>query len=91
MAAEKNMIGIVSCNNHGKGRWTALDIFKNEVDTFIRYLKSSRLMPGFDEINMPGEIEQRRRRKMEKVGISVDDTTWQQICEIAAAVDVSLE
>jgi uncharacterized oxidoreductase len=65
--------------------------FKSEVDAFIEYLKSSRLMPGFDGINMPGEIEHRRREKLEKDGISVDDTTWQQIKETASTLNVDLD
>jgi len=67
------------------------DDFKIEVDTFIRFLKNSRLMPGFDEINMPGEIEYKKRQRLEKDGILIDDNTWQQIFETAKSVSVSLE
>jgi LDH2 family malate/lactate/ureidoglycolate dehydrogenase len=48
-------------------------------------------MSGFDEINMPGEIEYKRRQRLEKEGILIDDNTWQQICETAKSVSVSLE
>jgi uncharacterized oxidoreductase len=71
-------------------RFKAVDAFKEDVDNFVQFLKSSRRMPGFDEITMPGELEFRRRQQLEKEGISVDDTTWQQICETAEAVNVSL-
>jgi hydroxycarboxylate dehydrogenase B len=67
------------------------DDFKMEVDTFIQFLKNSRLMPGFDEINMPGEIEYKRRQRLEKEGIEIDEKTWQQIFEAAKSVSVSLE
>jgi uncharacterized oxidoreductase len=67
------------------------DDFKIEVDEFIRYLKNSRLMSGFDEINMPGEIEYKRRQRLEKEGILIDDKTWQQIFETAKSVSVLLE
>jgi uncharacterized oxidoreductase len=67
------------------------DDFKIEVDAFIRFLKNSRLMSGFDEINMPGEIEYKRRQRLEKKGILIDDKTWQQIFETAKSVSVSLE
>jgi LDH2 family malate/lactate/ureidoglycolate dehydrogenase len=45
-------------------------------------------MDGFDEINMPGEIEYKRRQRLEKEGILIDDTTWQQIFETAESVSV---
>ncbi len=65
--------------------------FEAEADVFIEYLKSSRLMPGFDEILMPGELEYKRRNKLETEGIKVDDTTWRQIVETAGSVNVSIE
>jgi LDH2 family malate/lactate/ureidoglycolate dehydrogenase len=48
-------------------------------------------MPGFDEINMPGEIEHKRRQRLEKEGIVIDKTPWQQIFEAGKSVSVSLE
>jgi len=71
--------------------FTGTDNFKTEVDTFIRFLKNSRLMTGFEEINMPGEIEYKRRQRLEKEGVLIDDTTWQQIFETAESVSVSFE
>ena len=71
--------------------FTGTDNFKIEVDTFIKFLKNSRLMDGFDEINMPGEIEYKRRQRLEKEGILIDDKTWQQIFETAESVSVSFE
>ena len=71
--------------------FTGTDDFKIEVDTFIKFLKNSRLMSGFEEINMPGEIEYKRRQRLEKEGIEIDEKTWQQIFEAANSVSVSLE
>jgi uncharacterized oxidoreductase len=68
--------------------FTGTDDFKIEVDTFIKFLKNSRLMDGFEEINMPGEIEYKRRQRLEKEGIMIDDTTWPQIFETAESVSV---
>ncbi len=71
--------------------FTGTEDFKKEVDTFIGFLKSSRLMPDYDGIFMPGEIEHMLRRRREREGISVDDGTWRQLCETAASVGVSLD
>lgn len=70
--------------------FTGPDRFRKEVDAFIDYLKSSRLMPGFDGILMPGEMEYRLRRKGEAEGVSVDDETWRQIAETGRKVGVEL-
>ena len=61
--------------------FTPPEQFRDEVDGFVGYLKSSRLMPGFDRIHLPGEIEYRLRRKGEKDGVFVDEETWRQIRE----------
>ncbi|MDE2998621.1 MAG: Ldh family oxidoreductase [Gemmatimonadota bacterium] len=61
--------------------FTPPERFRDEVDGFIGYLKSSRLMPGFDRIHLPGEIEYGLRRKGEREGVFVDDETWRQIRE----------
>jgi len=65
--------------------------FKIEVDTFIQFLKSSRLMPGVDAIHMPGEIEYNRRKQKEKEGVILDDETLKQLIETAKSVNVELE
>jgi len=71
--------------------FTGTEAFKNEVDTFVGFLKSSRLMPGFECIRMPGEIEHTLRRRRMQEGVTVDDGTWQQLCDTAASVGVSLD
>ena len=62
-------------------RLPARDRFREEVDGFVGYLKSSRLLPGFDRIHLPGEIEYRLRRERETEGVFLDEETWRQICE----------
>jgi len=71
--------------------FTGTEAFTNEVDTFVGFLKSSRLMPGFDGIRMPGEIEHTLRQRRMQEGVTVDDGTWQQLCDTAASVGVSLD
>ena len=71
--------------------FTGTDAFHREVNTLIKYLKSSRLMPGFDAILVPGEIEHMFQRQREEEGVFVDDETWRQIQETARRVGVVLE
>ncbi len=70
--------------------FTGPDRFEQEVETFIDYLKSSRLLPGFDEILLPGELEYRLRCKGEDEGVFVDEETWRQIRETGEKVGAAL-
>ena len=64
--------------------------FKRNTREFVDWLKSSRLMEGFDEILMPGEPESRMQAQRETEGLFVDDETWRQIEEAAAKLGVEL-
>ena len=66
--------------------------FKRHVDGLIDYVKSSRKMPGVNEILFPGEMEARERKKRLRDGIFIEDETWAQIAKTAEdlGVEVSL-
>jgi len=70
--------------------FTGSDKFEGDVDDFVDFLKSSRLMPGFNEILMPGDLEHGLRTKREEEGVFVDDETWRQISETGKNVGVDL-
>ncbi len=59
------------------------EMFYQEVDQFVDYVKSSEMAEGFTEILIPGEPERKKRKRREKEGIPVDDETWRQILETA--------
>lgn len=71
--------------------FTGPERFHQEVDSFIDFLKSSRLLPGFDQIALPGEIEHRMRRQKEAEGLVIDDETYRQIHEAATSVEVEID
>ena len=73
------------------GAFTGRDSFKEEMTTFIDWLKTARLMPGFDEILIPGEMENRMRLQKEQDGVFLDDETWRQIQEIGNTVGVDVQ
>ncbi len=81
------------------GVWlTLLDIEqflpKGEYDgwvaRYIEHIKSSRRMPGVDEILLPGEIEQRRSKQRALEGVPIPEETWRQIRETAERLGVEL-
>ena len=70
-------------------QFTPLEDFYRQVDELVTYVKSSPLAPGFDEILVPGEVELRQEKRRLREGIPLDDETWRQIQETAAALGIS--
>ena len=61
------------------------------MERYADHLKSSRRVPGVEEILLPGEIEQRRRAEREKTGVEVPEETWRQLTELATRLGTTLE
>lgn len=68
--------------------FTDLNSFYDEVDGLVRHVKTSRLAPGFSEILAPGEPEFRTAARRDQNGITVDETTWGQICREASTLGI---
>jgi len=66
------------------------EFYSNEIEALGRFVKSSRLMTGFDEIQLPGEPESRVESQREQTGIPIDETTWKKICTIAKERQVAI-
>ena len=64
--------------------------FNEQTTEFINWLKSSRLMAGFDEIIVPGELEYRNRKSKEISGIEIDNETWNQLIETGTDLGVKI-
>ncbi|HIN29386.1 TPA: Ldh family oxidoreductase [Candidatus Poribacteria bacterium] len=67
-----------------------IEEFYQEIDNFVDWIKSARTAPGFAEITIPGEPENRIEQKRRKEGIFIEEQTWQQIEESAEKVGVDL-
>ena len=59
------------------------------IEATKAHIRSSRVAPGFDEVLLPGEPERRAAEARGRVGIEVDDTTWQDIREAAGKIGIS--
>ena len=60
--------------------------FEDEVENFVGWVKSARPQPGVAEVLTPGEPERARKLDREKNGVPIDNTTWQQLIEVARKV-----
>ncbi len=62
--------------------------FFADVEALVSYVKSSRLAPGFDEILVPGEPEERTASERRRHGIPLPDGTLETLNETATRVGV---
>jgi uncharacterized oxidoreductase len=60
-----------------------LEVFKQEVTEFARYLKSTPPAQGFTEVYYPGELEFRKEKDRRANGIPIEDATWAKVKELA--------
>ena len=67
------------------------DAFAAEAQHLTEFVKSSRTVEPDGEILMPGEPEQRSRTERLGDGIPIDATTWAQIQQTCASLDISPE
>jgi LDH2 family malate/lactate/ureidoglycolate dehydrogenase len=65
--------------------------FKEEVDRLIAEVKASPVMPGFDEVLLPGEREHRTMEKRKREGIPVDEKSWQDIVEVCTKLGIDVD
>lgn len=64
--------------------------YRSAVDTLFRAVKEALPAEGSNGVMLPGEPEQHRRATRSKEGIPIDDSTWQELQEIANAYGVIL-
>ena len=64
--------------------FSGTDFYASEIGALGQFVKSSQLMTGFDESQLPGEPEAREQQRREAAGIEIDEITWNKICDIAA-------
>ena len=66
-----------------------IDEYKREIQILIDWIKSSPKMPGVENIYLPGEIEDEKRRQREAEGIFIEEKTWDALLTIASDLNVA--
>ena len=64
--------------------------FYLEVEKFIKFVKSSKIAPGFKEILVPGELEYRTTKERNRKGIFIDSETWSEIKSKAKELGINI-
>src|SRR6516164_8009621 len=62
-----------------------------EVAEFARYLKSTPPSEGSHAVFYPGEIEYLREQERRKIGIEIEDATWDKLRSLAAEYKIAGE
>jgi L-2-hydroxycarboxylate dehydrogenase (NAD+) len=65
-----------------------VDEFLDDVDRFIDAIKAARPAPGYDEVLVPGEIEQRQRDTAMRGGIALPDGVSTMMRELSDEIGV---
>jgi hydroxycarboxylate dehydrogenase B len=65
------------------------DDFHGEIDDLLAYVKRAPTTPGVEAIMYPGEPEALAQQQREGKGIALDDTTWQQITDLAHELGIA--
>lgn len=67
-----------------------VDEYMNESNALAERVKSAKTAPGFSEVMLPGEPEQRTAAQRNAAGIEIDDATWQLLIEDATALGAAI-
>ncbi len=65
--------------------------YAQRVDATIDRIKAVPPAPGFAEVLVPGEPEERTRRQRLASGIPVPENTWREVCEYGRRLHVNVE
>jgi L-2-hydroxycarboxylate dehydrogenase (NAD+) len=69
-------------------RFTPLDAFKAEMDRHLRDLRSSRALPGFDAVRLPGQERRQRRQDRLDNGVPMPAELIAQLDGLASELGV---
>ena len=71
--------------------FTPLETYQRGVRSFLDGIKSTPPALGCEEVLVPGDFEQSSRRQRLVDGIQLPDTIYQQICQCAEQLNVSMD
>jgi uncharacterized oxidoreductase len=66
------------------------DEFKHETRILVDWVKSSPTMPGFNNIYVPGEIENEIMQQRASAGLNIEDETWAALLQNARDLNVTI-
>lgn len=65
-----------------------LELFKQNVDRYIRMMKDSRKAPGVEEIYLPGELEYRAYKRNLRSGVAFSDALTGELAQLSVDLGI---
>jgi LDH2 family malate/lactate/ureidoglycolate dehydrogenase len=69
--------------------FAGMDAYRKEMSRFVEWAKTSRVLPGYDGIRLPGGRGVALLRKARAEGVPVDDARLENLNELAATCGVA--
>jgi L-2-hydroxycarboxylate dehydrogenase (NAD+) len=69
-------------------RFTPLDTFKSEMDRHLRDLRTSKPLPGFDTVRLPGQERRTRRADRLANGVPMPSELIEQLDALAGEIGI---
>jgi LDH2 family malate/lactate/ureidoglycolate dehydrogenase len=69
-------------------RFTPLDTFKSEMDRHLRDLRTSKPLPGFDAVRLPGQERRTRRADRRNNGVPMPGELIEQLDAFAGEIGI---
>jgi LDH2 family malate/lactate/ureidoglycolate dehydrogenase len=70
-------------------RFTPLDTFKSEMDRHLRDLRTSKPLPGFDAVRLPGQERRTRRADRLKNGVPMPGELVSELDKLASETGIA--
>jgi LDH2 family malate/lactate/ureidoglycolate dehydrogenase len=70
-------------------RFTPLDTFKSEMDRHLRDLRSSKPLPGFDAVRLPGQERRTRRADRLNNGVPMPRELVSELDKLASETGIA--
>jgi LDH2 family malate/lactate/ureidoglycolate dehydrogenase len=64
--------------------------YLKDIDTLIKFIKSCKPAQGFNEVLLPGELEDKTFEERLRKGIPIDINTWKMLTEVAKELNIEL-
>ncbi|MDQ3779858.1 MAG: Ldh family oxidoreductase [Chloroflexota bacterium] len=70
--------------------FTDLETFTEATEAICTEIQATPPATGFDDVLLPGELEERTERERRAVGIPLPETTWSELQKLAADLGVGI-
>ena len=64
-------------------RFVPMENYKRDIDRYIREIHQMQPAPGYEQSQLPGELEWQREREWAKIGVPIGETHRDALASVA--------